>query len=84
MQSAVWKGKKEREKIFDKYNVYTLQDQEYKLREKIKRALSCGDRLTEPENVQVIEELGKLKDRVEQAHKLACSEIEAVLGSYFR
>ena len=64
--------------IFEKYNVYALQDQEYKLREKIKLALSCGDRLTEPENVEAIEELGKAKDIVEEARKLAYAEIEGI------
>lgn len=64
---ARYRGQEKRDKLRENY--FELQAIEYKIRESIKRALSCGDRLNTPESKKLIDALHRAKDSCETESK---------------
>lgn len=76
LNEALWEGKRLREEIENKHGVWEAKEREEKIRGKLKRALSWGDVLTEPENVQLIRDLVTAKEVFFKSIEAAEKEIE--------
>lgn len=77
-ESAAFKGNQIRDKIYRKHKVWDAVDANHKIRNELKRSLSCGDTLDEPENVELIKELKRTKIASDLAGDNAQKECEAL------
>lgn len=61
VKRAKYQGSEKRKALQNQFGVWEAWENHHKIREELKRALSCGDLLDEPENVERLKELRDTK-----------------------